>query len=193
MKAKTKAKITVIAVLGSKDSGKTTTIEALTRELTRRGYRVAAVKHIPEKDFTIDTKGKDTWRFADAGAKTIVSISPKETAIIEKGETSNLTIEDVVEKCRDSDVILIEGFREILGKNPKVPKIVAVKSEEEVAEALKTFKPIIAFTGPYLAVEKDLPAPYFDVFRKQTELVELVEKIIREKRGFEVSLAERPF
>jgi molybdopterin-guanine dinucleotide biosynthesis protein MobB len=173
----------IIAVLGSKSSGKTTTIEALTRELTRRGYKVATVKHIPEKDFTIDTKGKDTWRFAEAGAKKVVSISPKETAVIEKGEKSNLSIESITKKCQNSDIILIEGLRKILGKNPHVPKIVAVKSQEEIAEALKTFKPIIAFTGPYLAKGKDLPAPYFDVFREQAELAELVEKIIREKRG----------
>ena len=55
----------VIAVVGIKSSGKTTTIEALTKELTKRGYKIAVVKHIPEPDFTIDTVGKDTWRFAD--------------------------------------------------------------------------------------------------------------------------------
>jgi molybdopterin-guanine dinucleotide biosynthesis protein B len=184
LKNKTTVKATIIAVLGSKESGKTTTIEALTRELTRRGYKVAAVKHIPEKDFTIDKKGKDTWRFAEAGAKTIVSISPNEIAIIEKGDTSDLSLNNILEKCQNSDIILIEGFRKLLGKNPNVPKIVTLKSQEEIDEALKIFKPIIAFTGLYLAVEKDLPAPYFDVFRKSAELAEFVEKIIREKEGF---------
>ena len=33
----------VIAVVGSKSSGKTTTIEALTKELTKRGYIIAVV------------------------------------------------------------------------------------------------------------------------------------------------------
>ncbi|MEM3055386.1 MAG: molybdopterin-guanine dinucleotide biosynthesis protein B, partial [Candidatus Bathyarchaeia archaeon] len=102
---KNKAKATVIAVLGSKESGKTTTIEALTRELTSRGYKVAAVKHIPEKNFTIDTKGKDTWRFAEAGAKTVVGISPKEVATIEKGSANNFSLEAIIEKCQDSDII----------------------------------------------------------------------------------------
>ncbi len=178
-----KTKATVIAVLGGKESGKTTTIEALIRELTRRGYKVAAVKHIPEKDFTIDTKGKDTWRFAEAGAKTVVSISSKEIATIEKGSINNFSLETIVGKCRNSDIILIEGFRKILGENPKVPKIVAVKSKREVDEALKAFKPIIAFTGPYSATGEDTSAPHFDVFREKAKLVELVEKIIREKRG----------
>ena len=73
-----------IAVVGTKKSGKTTTIENLTRELTKRGYKVATIKHINEPDFTIDTLGKDTWRYAQAGAKTIISVATNETAIIQK-------------------------------------------------------------------------------------------------------------
>jgi molybdopterin-guanine dinucleotide biosynthesis protein B len=44
----------VIAVVGTKKSGKTTTIENLIRELTNRGYKVAAIKHVPEPGHTID-------------------------------------------------------------------------------------------------------------------------------------------
>ena len=65
-------KAAIIAVVGSKKSGKTTTIEALTRELVKRGFKVAAVKHVSEPDFTMDTKGKDTWRFAQAGARIVI-------------------------------------------------------------------------------------------------------------------------
>ncbi|MDQ7032752.1 MAG: molybdopterin-guanine dinucleotide biosynthesis protein MobB, partial [Desulfonauticus sp.] len=70
----------VIAVLGRKSSGKTTTIEVLTKELVKKGYKIAAIKHIPEKNFTIDTEGKDTWRFAQSGATKIISIASKEIA-----------------------------------------------------------------------------------------------------------------
>ena len=51
----------VIAVVGSKRSGKTTTVETMVEELSSRGYRIATVKHISEQNFTMDTKGKDTW------------------------------------------------------------------------------------------------------------------------------------
>jgi len=66
-------KTTVIGVVGGKKSGKTTTIEILTRGLTKRGYTVAVAKHISETNFTLDTEGKDTWRFVQAGAKTVVA------------------------------------------------------------------------------------------------------------------------
>ncbi|MEM2385550.1 MAG: molybdopterin-guanine dinucleotide biosynthesis protein B, partial [Candidatus Bathyarchaeia archaeon] len=118
----------VIAVVGSKSSGKTTLIEILTHELTKRGYRVAAVKHVPDEAFTIDTEGKDTWRFTMAGAKTVIAVSPKEIATIEKMDANLLTLKDIVEKCLVSDVVIVEGFRKLLGMDMKVPKIVTVKS-----------------------------------------------------------------
>lgn len=178
----TSKKPTVIAVVGSKSSGKTTVIETLTEELTKRGYKVAAIKHIPEKDFTIDTKGKDTWRFAKAGAKTVVGIAPIEIFTIEKAETSSLSLEDIVERCLGNDIAIIEGFRKLLGENVKVPKIVTVKSAEEVLEASKTFKPIIAFTGPYSIKEMALNAPYIDVLKDKEEIANIVEEIVRKRK-----------
>jgi molybdopterin-guanine dinucleotide biosynthesis protein B len=178
----TQKKPTVIAVVGSKSSGKTTVIETLTEELTKRGYKVAAVKHIPEKDFTIDAKGKDTWRFAKAGAKTVVGIAPKELFTIEKAETSSLSLKDITKRCLGNDIVIIEGFRKLLGGNMKVPKIVTVKSAEEVLEASKTFKPIIAFTGPYAVKEMALNAPYVDVLREKEKIANIVEEIVRKRK-----------
>lgn len=175
--------ITVVAVVGGKNSGKTATIEALTKELTKRGYKVAVVKHIPEKDFTIDRKGKDTWRVAQSGAKTVVSIASDEIATIEKTDTSSLSLKEILEKCMGNDIVIIEGFRKLLGRDGKVPKIVAVKSAEESLEASKTFSPIIAFTGPYSTVELALNAPYIDILRESAKIADIVEGVIR-KKGF---------
>jgi molybdopterin-guanine dinucleotide biosynthesis protein MobB len=48
-------------VIGTKKSGETTTTENLTEVLTKRGYSVAAIKHVPERDnFMIDTPGPKT-------------------------------------------------------------------------------------------------------------------------------------
>jgi molybdopterin-guanine dinucleotide biosynthesis protein B len=171
----------VIAVVGSKSSGKTTTIEVLTRELTKRGYKVAAVKHIPEQNFTIDMKGKDTWRFAQSGAKTIVSIASNEIATIEKTKAKSFSLEDILRKCKGNDIIFVEGFRRLLGKDKNVPKIVTVKSHEDALEALKTFKPILAFTGPYSTENLNSNVPYIDVLKDQEKIVDMVEKIIRKR------------
>jgi len=169
-----------IAVIGSKDSGKTTVTEVLIRELTKKGYKVAAVKHIPEQNFTIDTEGKDTWRHAKAGANKIISVAPKEIAVIHKVETEKLSLEDILQHCEDADIVILEGFKSLIGADPKILKIVTVKNSEEAREASKIFRPIIAFSG---AAANRLPKenftiPIIDALNETEKLVKLVEEKI---------------
>ncbi len=169
-------KPTVIAVVGSQNSGKTTTIEALTRELTKRGYKIAAVKHIPEPDFTIDTIGKDTWRFAQAGAKTIVALSANEIATIEKLKAESFSLEMILQKCEGNDVVFLEGLRKLISKDEDIHKIVVVKSAEETLEAIRNLGHIVAFTGPYVLKNNEIP--YVDVLKNPEKLADLVETVI---------------
>ena len=167
-----------IAVVGSRNSGKTTAIEALTRELTRRGYRVATVKHVPEPNFTIDTKGKDTWRFTNSGAKTVVSVASNEIATIERIDGKSFSLKKILKKCEDNDIVFLEGFKEIVSKNRGIQKIVVVKSEKEAVEALKSFKPILAFTGPYFSEHLKLKIPYVNALKNPEKLADTIEKAI---------------
>jgi len=166
----------VIAVVGSKSSGKTTTIEALTKELTTRGYKIAVVKHIPEPDFTIDTKGKDTWRFAQSGAKTIISVASDEIATIEKVKTKDFPLKEILRKCKGHDIVFLEGFREFVSRKKGIHKIVVVRSAKEVAEAAKNFEPILAFTGPYSTEKLNLKVPYVDALKNPEKIADIVEK-----------------
>jgi molybdopterin-guanine dinucleotide biosynthesis protein B len=168
----------VIAVVGSKKSGKTTTVEALTKELTKRGYKIAAVKHISEPDFTIDTADKDTWRFAKSGAKTIISVASNEIATIEKVNTQNFSLRKILQRCKGNHVVFLEGFRKLVNKNKRISKIVAVKSKDEVADALKNFKPLLALTGPCPPQELDTNIPYVDVIKNPEKIADIVEKAV---------------
>jgi len=168
----------IVAVIGSKSSGKTTIVETLVKQLTKEGYNVATVKHIPEKDFSIDTEGKDTWRHAKAGAKKVISIAPNEVAIIHKVKTEKLTLEDIVQHCQEADVIILEGFKKLVGTQPNVFKIITVKNLEEAIEASKIFKPIIAFSGTAAqSLPKDkLNYPVVDALNEAERLVSLVKE-----------------
>jgi molybdopterin-guanine dinucleotide biosynthesis protein B len=168
-----------IAVVGGKRSGKTTTIEALTRELTKKGYKIAVIKHIPEPNFTIDTEGKDTWRFAKSGAKTTISVASNEIAMIEKINENNFALENILKKCEGNDIVFLEGFRKFISKKRSIQKIVVVKSEEEALEALKYFKPILVFTGPHSTENLNLKVPYVDVLKNPDKLTDIVEKTLR--------------
>ena len=166
----------VVAVVGSKNSGKTTTIEALTRELTKKGYKIAVVKHIPEPDFTIDTVGKDTWRFAQSGAKTIISVASNEIATIEKVKAKDFSLEEILQKCKGHNIVFLEGFKKFVSREKDIHKIVVVRSAKEVAEAVKNFEPILAFTGPYSTEKLNLKVPYVDALKSPEKIADIVEK-----------------
>ena len=171
----------VIAVVGSKKSGKTTTIENLIKELTKRGYKVAAIKHVSEPDFTIDTQGKDTWKFARAGAKTILSVAANEVATIEKTALENISLNALLKKCKGNDIILIEGLKKQVATKKNIPKIVVVKSKEEALNAQETYKPILAFSGPYSTGALSLKIPYADALKNPQKLANIIEKTILKK------------
>ncbi len=170
----------VIAVIGNKNTGKTRVIETLIKELSSRGYTVAAIKHIPDPNFTIDHKGKDTWRYAEAGAVTIISVSPKEIAIIRKVENGDDSLWRIISECEGSNIILLEGFKDIVGGDPRVMKIVTVSNVKEIYAASERFTPILAYVGfGYLG---DVPdrSLYIDLPREGERLINIIVEKIEE-------------
>ena len=174
-------KTQAIAVVGSKKSGKTTTTEKLITELTKRGYNVAAIKHISEPEFTIDTPEKDTWRYAQAGAKTIISAATNEIATIEKTHSRNISLETLLKKCRGNDIIFIEGFNKLVATKKNIPKIVVVKSMQEAIKALETYKPVLAFSGPYSTENSDPKIPYANALKNPEKLANIIEDNLLKK------------
>ena len=69
-----KFKVPVISVVGRSNSGKTTLIVKLVKELKSRGYKVATIKH-SHHHFELDTEGKDSWLHTQAGADAVVVAS----------------------------------------------------------------------------------------------------------------------
>jgi molybdopterin-guanine dinucleotide biosynthesis adapter protein len=116
--------IPIVSIVGKSDSGKTTLIEKLLPELTRRGYRIATVKH-DVHGFEVDREGKDSWRHKKAGAHTVVISSPRKAALIRDVER-DLTLDEIREKLiRDVDLILSEGY-----KKDVQPKIEVFRKEK---------------------------------------------------------------
>ena len=64
--------VPIISIVGNSGAGKTTFLEKLIRELKRRGYRVAAIKH-DIHNFQMDHPGKDTYRLAEAGSELVAT------------------------------------------------------------------------------------------------------------------------
>ena len=109
--------VPVVSIVGQRsNSGKTTLLVKLLAEAKRRGWRVAAVKH-DVHGFEMDKPGKDTWRFAQAGADVVVISSPEKMAMIEKVQEER-TLEQVLERIRDVDLIFTEGYKH--GNQPRI-------------------------------------------------------------------------
>ncbi len=106
--------IPVIAFAAYSGTGKTTLIEKIVTELKIRGLRLAVIKHDGHR-FEIDHEGKDSWRFAKAGADITMISSAEKTAYIEQGE---LSLEHLIGMVHDVDLILVEGY-----KNNGLPQI----------------------------------------------------------------------
>ena len=173
----------VIAVVGGKKVGKTTTTENLIAEFTKRGYKVAAIKHISEPEWTIDTPGKDTYRFAQKGANPIIVLAPNETVSIEKGATEKTTLTALLKKAKGSDIVLTEGFKKTVAKKTTVPKIVVVTTKEQAESAQKMYKPILAFSGPYDTHQLFPATPYINGLTEPGKLGGLAEEeILKSKK-----------
>ena len=87
-------------------TGKTSYLEGLIAALKARGLRVAAVKHDAHR-FDIDREGKDSWRFAKAGADVVAVADGEKCAVMEYRPRS---LADILAQIRDVDVVLVEGW-----------------------------------------------------------------------------------
>lgn len=102
--------IPLLTVIGKSGCGKTTLIEKLIRELSRRGYRLATVKHHAHAGFEVDTPGKDSWRFAQAGSLQVVIAAPDKFATYRRLE-HELSLDEIAAEIHDVDLILVEGYK----------------------------------------------------------------------------------
>ncbi len=108
----------LISVIGKKNSGKTTLVVALVKELVRRKRRVMTIKH-GSHPFEIDQEGRDTWRHMhEGGAERVVMETPNMRVLIATPEDPMGPRELAAQYLSEADIVVIEGFKEA-----DVPKI----------------------------------------------------------------------
>ena len=172
----------VIAAVGTSGSGKTTTLEYLIHHLSVEGYKIGAIKHIHREGFTIDKEGTNTWRYAKAGSKIVVAISPEEIAVIKKTDNALDDLDQVIEllKREKLDIIFIEGFHNLIAKRADVLKIVTAKDEANLRSTLEqTVGPIIAITGIIADLNPpkyELRIPIINLSTEGEQLLQLVKE-----------------
>ncbi|MFM1814473.1 MAG: hypothetical protein RLZ98_1168 [Pseudomonadota bacterium] len=128
----------VFGIVGYKNSGKTTLTVRLVQELTRRGLRVATVKHA-HHSFQIDDAETDSARHRRAGAAQVAIVSSRRWAIVTElrdtpEPTLSQTLSALARHDPPHDLVLVEGY-----KDEPIPKLECrrrdSKSERTLADA----------------------------------------------------------
>ena len=145
--------IPLLTIIGKSGSGKTTLLEKLIQELSSRGYRLATVKHHSHAGFEIDTPGKDSWRFAQAGSQQVVIAAPDKFATYWKLD-HELSLDEIAANIHDVDLILAEGYKQ--ANKPSIEVLRSANSQE-----------LIGSDEQRVALASDIPcntkAPRFDL------------------------------
>jgi len=171
--------IPIVSIVGKSEIGKTTLIEKLLPELTRRGYRIATVKH-DVHGFEVDREGKDSWRHKKAGAHTVVISSPQKIALIRNVER-DLTLEEIREKfIQDVDLIISEGYKKDV--QPKIEVFRKGKYRELLCSREDNLIAIVSDQ----TFEVDVPRFFLDDIKGITDLIE--KKFLTGQNGREVIL-----
>ncbi|MGZ7068373.1 MAG: molybdopterin-guanine dinucleotide biosynthesis protein B, partial [Methanobacterium sp.] len=112
----------ILAIVGTKNTGKTILVTKIVHELVKRNYRVGTLKHT-HHDF--DLEGKDTWRHQEAGAELVVG-SGENTFFMIKGGLELEKILKIIDYIKYLDYLIIEGF-----KFSKYPKISTTSAKDD--------------------------------------------------------------
>ena len=158
----------VLSVCGISKSGKTTTIENIIRELTRRGYKVGSVKSIHDETFTIDPDpNSNTRRHREAGAGLVTAFAKRETDLL---FSENLPVRKVLEFYeKDCDWVVMEGIVDAC-----IPTIITAHAEEDLE--MKFTDMTFCISGRISEkIEQYKGLPVIDGTRDIKKLMDLIE------------------
>lgn len=99
----------IIRFVGRSGSGKTTLLTKVIPLLVREGLRVAVLKHAHHR-VDLDRQGKDSFRFAEAGAELVTVVSPDKLASFEAPRVEPGLFALAARVSERADVVLAEGF-----------------------------------------------------------------------------------
>ena len=166
-----RSKSPVISVVGISNSGKTTLIVKLVKELKSRSYKVATIKH-SHHSFKLDTEGKDSWLHTQAGADAVVVASKNIVGMIRQTQ-QELPLTEIIKSLQDMDIIIVEGY-----KSENIPKIEVSRTEISKELICKNDKHLIAVIGDK---NPSIGIPFFHINDNASMIIDflLQNKLLR--------------
>ena len=143
-----------IAIVGKKNSGKTSLVVALAAELRARGLRVASVKHAHHA-FEVDREGSDSWRhFNEGGVEAVLLVAEGKMALVARLPEESPPPQELIARFfagQGLDLVLVEGYKH--GDLPKIEIHRAAVHPEAIYASADA-----AAAALFLAVVTDDPA-----------------------------------
>jgi molybdopterin-guanine dinucleotide biosynthesis protein B len=109
----------VISIVGHSGSGKTTLVEKLIRELCARDVKVATIKHAHHK-VELDTPGKDSYRYKDAGAVMSMLLTRDALQLVADAKNEREPEQLAKRFMGEAELVLAEGFSHAPGAKIEV-------------------------------------------------------------------------
>ena len=109
----------VISIVGHSGSGKTTLVEKLIRELFARDVKVATIKHAHHK-VELDTPGKDSYRYKDAGAVMSMLLTRDALQLVADARIEREPEQLAKRFMGEAELVLAEGFSHAPGAKIEV-------------------------------------------------------------------------
>lgn len=158
----------VIGIAGWKKSGKTTLAVRLIEEFTRRGLKVASVKHA-HHEFQVDDADTDSARHRRAGAGEVAVIGGKRWAIMhEMKDEPEPNLDEVLSWLSPADLVIVEGY-----KSAPIPKIEARRAAQQDRRPLAPHDPtVIAIAADHETGEAGLPSFSLDDIAGLADFIE---------------------
>lgn len=129
----------IFGIAGWKNSGKTTLVEKLIAEFTKRGLVVSAIKHA-HHSFEIDHENRDSYKFRFAGARRTAIISGNRWAMIHELRGENEPqLGEILSHIGECDLVLVEGY-----KREAIPKIEIRKASDNKEKLADSDPDIVA-------------------------------------------------
>lgn len=142
----------VLGVAGYKNSGKTTMVTRLVRELTGRGYAISTIKHA-HHGFDIDRPGRDSFLHRGAGAQEVAIISNSRWALMHELRGAEKPVfDEVLSKISKCDLVIVEGYKQ--EPHPKIELRSVNSTRDDLSPADDT---IIAIAADHPLEGESLP------------------------------------
>ena len=133
--------VKTIAVIGWKNSGKTTLVSNLVKYFDSQNITVGVIKHA-HHSFDIDHPNTDSYKIRKSGAYKTTLISENRLAYIEEKKDTEINLNDLISLNSGCDIIILEGFKKI-DRLKKIEVRLKQNNKEPLYNTIKNVKLLI--------------------------------------------------